>query len=276
MPFVTVNNARLWYDAAGEGEPILLHHGYTACRENWQPVGRILEHKYNVVIMECRGCGESEHTDGGHNLDQFAEDAIALMSELGHEKFTFVGHSMGGGIGMTIAIKHPKVLNKLVLVGSVGAKGLVGQSFRTNVEERLAARKAGDKEFFMREQRDGFFRADVQTEAWFERRVHHMMNVVSDNHLIDAMDSMQSMDYRDALAEVKTPTLVIAGGVDPLMTTNIEDYQRLPNAALHIFSRAAHEIGIHETEGTAKVIDEFMQHGPLNAGTLKTPPSSRA
>lgn len=147
MPYVTVNNARLWYDAAGEGAPILLHHGYTASRDNWQPVGRILEHKYRVVIMECRGCGQSEHTEEGNNLEQFAEDAVALMRELGHDSFTFVGHSMGGGVGMTIAINHPEALDKLVLVGSVGAKGLIGQSFRTNVEERLAARKAGDRDF---------------------------------------------------------------------------------------------------------------------------------
>ncbi|MBL6691239.1 MAG: alpha/beta hydrolase [Pseudomonadales bacterium] len=269
MPYVTVNNARLWYDAAGEGAPILLHHGYTASRDNWQPVGRILEHKYRVVIMECRGCGQSEHTEEGNNLEQFAEDAVALMRELGHDTFTFVGHSMGGGVGMTIAIKHPEALDKLVLVGSVSAKGLIGQSFRTNVEQRLAARKARDRDFFLREQRDGFFRPDVQTEAWFEKRIHHMMHVISERHLVDAMQSMQSMDYTEALAGIETPTLVIAGGVDPLMKTNIEDYQRLPNAALHIFSRAAHEIGIHETEGTAKAIDEFMQHGPLNADTLK-------
>lgn len=96
-----------------------------------------------------------------------------------------------------------------------------------------------------------------------------MMNVISERHLIDAMQSLQSMDYTEALAGIETPTLVIAGGVDPLMKTNIEDYQRLPNAALHVFSRAAHEIGIHETEGTAKAIDAFMQHGPLNADTLK-------
>lgn len=269
MPFASVNNARLWYDVAGEGEPILLHHGYTAARDNWQPVGRILEHKYQVVIMECRGCGASEHTTDGYSLKQYADDAIALMKSLGHDRFTFVGHSMGGGVGMTIAIHQPEVLERLVLVGSVGSKGLVGQSFRTNVEERLAARKNDDQDFFFREQRTGLFRPDVQTEAWFKKRVHHMMHIVSDGHLIDSMASMQSMDYREALKAVHTPTLVIAGGVDPLLKTNIEDYERLPNASLHVFSRAAHEIGIHETEGTAKAIDEFMKYGPLNAGTLK-------
>lgn len=274
MPFANVNNARLWYDVAGEGDPILLHHGYTAARDNWQPVGRILEHKYRVVIMECRGCGASEHTEDGYNLEQYAEDAVALMHSLGHEHFTFAGHSMGGGIGMTIAIRRPEVLGKLILVASVGSKGLVGQSFRTNVEERLAARKSGDHEFFFREQRKGFFRPDVQTDAWFEKRVHHMMHVISDRHLIDSMASMQAMDYREALSTVEVPTLVIAGGVDPLLKANIEDYERLPNASLHVFSRAAHEIGIHETEGTARVIDEFMQFGPLNAATLINPPSS--
>ncbi len=269
MPFATVNNARLWYQTLGEGEPILLHHGYTAARDNWLPVAERLKNEYQVTVVECRGCGESEHTQDGYNLNQYAEDAIALMRELGHARFTFAGHSMGGGVGMALAINFPDVLERLILVGSVGAKGLVGDSFRQNVHDRLAARAAGDLDFFLREQRAGLFRPDVQTEDWFSLRAKHLMETVSEGHLIDSMASMQSMNYREQLAGITTPTLVIAGGVDPLLKTNIEDFYRLPDAALHVFSRAAHEIALHETAGTADVIAAFMRHGPLNAATLK-------
>ena len=269
MAFKNINGAKLWYDESGQGEPILLHHGYTASRDNWQPVAERLSSRYRVVLMECRGCGESEHTDDGYNLEQYAEDAVTLMTELGHASFNFAGHSMGGGVGMTVAINHPSRLNKLVLMASVGSKGLIGKSFRDNVNARLQARKNNDREFFFKEQTAGRFRPEVQSDAWIEKRIHHLMHVVSDKHLTDSMASMQSMDYTAALTSITTPTLVIGGGVDPLLTTNLEDYQRLPDASLQVFFRAAHEIGIHETAGVAAVIEGFLQYGALNASTLK-------
>jgi 3-oxoadipate enol-lactonase len=269
MPHLSINNADLWYDTLGEGEPLLLHHGYTAARENWLPVANILKKHYQVVVIECRGCGESEHTEDGCNIEQYALDSIELMRQLGHDRFSFAGHSMGGGVGMTLAIKHPDKLEKLILVASVGSKGLIGDSFRANVDARLEARRNKDRDFFEREYSAGIFRPDVQTEDWKNLRVHHLMNVVSDKHLIDSMKSMQAMDYIDDLKNIETPTLVLSGGVDPLLNTNLDDYRRLPNACLQVFFRAAHEIGIHETEGVAETIHKFMQHGALNAETLK-------
>ena len=85
MPHLTINNANLWYDTLGEGEPLLLHHGYTTSRENWLPVAEILKKHYQVVVIECRGCGESEHTESGYTLEQYALEAIELMRQLGHE-----------------------------------------------------------------------------------------------------------------------------------------------------------------------------------------------
>ena len=87
-----------------------------------------------MLVLECRGCGDSEHTEDGCNLEQYALDSIGLMHQLRHNRFSFSGHSMGGGIGMTLALKHPNKLKRLALVASVGAKGLVSDSFRANVD----------------------------------------------------------------------------------------------------------------------------------------------
>jgi pimeloyl-ACP methyl ester carboxylesterase len=73
MPQATINNANLWYEVTGEGSPLLLHHGYTASRVNWQPVCDRLKDKYQIIMMECRGTGESEHTEDGYNLTQYSQ-----------------------------------------------------------------------------------------------------------------------------------------------------------------------------------------------------------
>ena len=79
MPHVTVNGARLWYEVCGTGAPILFHHGYTASRVNWMPVVERLEGRYQCILMECRGTGESEYTTDGYSLEQYAADVIGVM-----------------------------------------------------------------------------------------------------------------------------------------------------------------------------------------------------
>ena len=56
------------------------------------------------------------------------------MQKLGHHGFSFAGHSMGGGIGMTLVLKRPDKLKKLVLMASIGSKGLIGDSFRQTLD----------------------------------------------------------------------------------------------------------------------------------------------
>ena len=117
-------------------------------------------------------------------------DSIELMQQLGHHRFSFAGHRMGNGVGMTLAVKYPDKLEKPVLMASIGSKGLVGDSFRANVDARLEARRNKDRNFFERDYSAGLFRPEVQTEAWKNLRAHHLMVVVSDRHLINFMPSM--------------------------------------------------------------------------------------
>jgi len=70
MPHLTINNANLWFETLGKGEPLLLHHGYTVSCENWLPMANILKKCCRVVIIECRGRGDSEHTNDGYSLEQ--------------------------------------------------------------------------------------------------------------------------------------------------------------------------------------------------------------
>lgn len=129
------------------------------------------------------------------NLEQYALDSIELMHQLGHDRFSFADHSMGGGIGMTLALKHPDKLKKLELVASVGSKRLVGDSFSATVDARLEALRNNDKNFFERDYTAVLFHPQVQTEDWKDLRAHHLMNIESDRHLIDSMQLMQALDF---------------------------------------------------------------------------------
>ena len=265
MPHATINNAKLWYDTMGTGEPLLLHHGYTASRVNWMPVAERLKDKYQIIMMECRGTGESEDTEGGYNIPQYANDVIGLMDFLEIEKLTFAGHSMGGGIGYELGTSHAARLERLILMAPIPSGG----TQQTNLDMReivIKAKEAGNRDFFMAQQVAGKFR-DEQTNEWFESRVDHMLRI-SEGHLIGGAESMHALDLESAISEITTPTLMLAGAVDGLLAANLADYQRMPNATLHVFSRGGHDVAIHEPDGVSQAIDEFMIHGPLSAQIL--------
>ncbi|MEM8766454.1 MAG: alpha/beta hydrolase [Pseudomonadota bacterium] len=162
MPYADINGARLWYEVRGQGEPLLLHHGYTASRVNWMPVAERLEHRYQIILMECRGTGQSEHTPDGYTLEQYARDVVAMLDHLGIDRVTFAGHSMGGGIGYLLALDHAERLERLVLMAPIPAEG-VGQITPELRQQRLEERRRGDKEAILARYRLMQFRDDVET-----------------------------------------------------------------------------------------------------------------
>ncbi len=267
MPHVEVNGARLWYEVTGQGEPVLLHHGYTASRANWMPVAERLKDEYQIILMECRGTGESEDTSDGYNIPQYGEDVIGLLDHLGLTKVTFAGHSMGGGIGYYLAVKHADRLDKLVLMAPIPASGISTPPDPEALAVRQAARDRGDRDFFLQEMINSRFREDVQTDAWFNLRVDHLLRV-SEGHVRGGAQSMRDIDFGKDLAAIHTPTLMLAGCVDGLLPFNLDDYSKLPNACLHVLSRAGHDVAIHEPDATSEAIRDFLKHGPLNAQLL--------
>jgi len=266
MPHVTINNARLWYDCLGHGEPLLLHHGYTASRVNWLAVAEELKQYYRVILMECRGTGESEDTLDGYNLEQYAEDVLGLMDYLEIDRFSFAGHSMGGGIGFMLGAYHLNRLNRLILMAPIPSKG-TGMGNAAMLGARIQQRKHNNRAAIKQNYLDTRFRPEVETDAWIESRVDHILRV-SDGHLIDGAKAMAEINLSEKLADITIPTLMLAGSVDGLLAANLEDFKRLPNAALQVFSRAGHEVAIHEPIGVSDAIHTFMQHGAISAKDL--------
>jgi len=266
MAHAMINGARLWYDVQGEGEPLLLHHGYTASRVNWEPAAAMLRDRYQVILMECRGTGDSEHTADGYSLDQYAADVIGMADHLGLDRFSFAGHSMGGGIGYVLALGYPQRIERLILMASVPADGypLPSKEVRDFLIER---RRRGDRASYMEEYIATRFRPEIETDAWFNSRIDHIL-AASEGHYVQGAESFAQLRVGDRLIDLDVPTLVLAGAVDSLLAANLADFSRLPNATLQVFSRAGHEVAVHEPEGVTAAIDGFMRHGVVTAAKL--------
>ena len=268
MPIANINNADLWYDVMGQGEPLLLHHGYTASRVNWMPVAERLKDLYQIILMECRGTGESEHTQSGYEIAQYALDVVGLLDHLALERVAFAGHSMGGGIGFQLGVHHSARLTKLILKAAIPSGG-IGPYSQELLDQQLAARRRGDRTFFLNRYHQRRTLAELEDDDWFEDRVNHLMTI-SDGHLAGGLETMSNLNLTTQLDNLTTPTLVIAGSGDGLLNANLQDYQRLPNADLAVLSRVGHEVAVHAPDAVAEAIDKFMTFGPT---APKQPPA---
>lgn len=260
MPKTLINDAQIWYDVRGQGAPLLLHHGYTASRVNWMPVADRLMDRYQIIMMECRGTGESEHTATGYTIAQYARDVVGLLDHLGLSSASYAGHSMGGGIGFELGVNHSDRIDKLILMAPIPSGG-IGPVPQFLLDQQLEARANHDRDFFIHRYRAGRLIPEHETDAWYEDRTDHLLSV-SEGHLVGGMHTMSELRLEDKLAELVTPTLMIAGSGDGLLGPNLRDFGRLPNADLAVLSRVGHEVAIHAPDDVAKAIDLFMQYGP--------------
>src|SRR5690349_24626992 len=112
-----VNGTELNYEVSGkEGAPwLVLSHSLACTVRMWDPQVAAFKDRYRILNYDMRGHGASGAPSGAYSLDLLADDVLALMKECGIKRATFMGLSIGGMIGQTLALKNPAPFEKMVL-----------------------------------------------------------------------------------------------------------------------------------------------------------------
>ena len=111
---------RVFYRSAGSGPVVVLVHGITSTSATWANVLPYLAERFSVIAPDLLGHGESAKPRGDYSLGAYASGIRDLLIALGHDRATFVGHSLGGGVAMQLAYLFPEHCDRLVLVSSGG------------------------------------------------------------------------------------------------------------------------------------------------------------
>ena len=111
---------RVVYRTAGRGPVLLLLHGVANSSETWAGVAPLLSERFTLIAPDLLGHGASATPRGDYSLGAHASGARDVVTALGHERVTVVGHSLGGGIAMQFAYLFPERCERLVLVSSGG------------------------------------------------------------------------------------------------------------------------------------------------------------
>ena len=231
MPHITVGkensgDIQLYYEDHGLGQPVVLIHGYPLSGASWEKqVPVLLEPGYRVITYDRRGFGKSSRPATGYNYDTFAEDLHRLVTQLKLHDFTLVGFSMGGGEVTRYLGKYgSKGVSKAVIISGVppyllktadNLSGVEGSVF-AGIEKAVAT----DRYTFL----SGFFQNFYNTDQFLGKRVSEQAiqanwNVAAGASAIASLACVATWhtDFREDLARIDVPTLVIQGDADRIL-----------------------------------------------------------
>jgi len=270
---VTVGDVRLQVAEAGAGgRPLLLVHGFTGAKEDfqdwWEPLA---ERGWHVVAPDLRGHGASDHPERpeDYSLDLLEADVVGLVDALGWSRFVMVGHSMGGMVGQAIAVDHGDRLDGLVLMdtipGAASGGGLTmlvfkaaGRLLSLKTMARLVRKPPPKSPASVRRlyaERPGY--AD-----WAQAKV-----LASSPVMAKAM--MAELGHRpDRLPELRSlglPVLVIAGEHDMpgFVAGSTAMAEAIPGATLAVLAGAAHSPQLETPDAWWAAVSAFLDELPL-------------
>ncbi len=118
--YVPVNGLRMYYEIHGKGEPVVLLHGsYMTIPSNWQEMIAALSKTRQVIAVEMQGHGRTAAINRDFSYGNLADDVAAMLDYLKIGKADLIGYSMGGGVAMEVAIRHPQNVRRVVSISAV-------------------------------------------------------------------------------------------------------------------------------------------------------------
>ena len=270
---IELHGHRVAYRCAGSGSVIVLVHGITSTSATWERVMPALAKRFTVIAPDLLGHGGSAKPRGDYSLGAYASGARDLLIALGHERATFVGHSLGGGVAMQLAYQFPERCERLVLVDSGGLGSevnlllrmatLPGAEFVLPVlaSERVLGAGRGVGRFF------GRLGLRVHTDIAEMARGHASLAerearaafVHTLRTIVDPIGQRVSASDRLYLAE-EVPFLIIWGKRDSIIPVAHAHsaHERVPSSRLEIFENAGHFPHVDEPLRFTEVLTEFI------------------
>ncbi|MBI3393114.1 MAG: alpha/beta fold hydrolase [Nitrospirae bacterium] len=263
MPAVQVRNVHLYYEAHGEGPPLLLITGLGLDVASWGPQIPALDRKFRVIVFDNRGAGRSSTPESPYTTAEMAKDAIALMDALEIEQAHVLGLSMGGLIAQELAISHPDRVKSLILATTAAklpprARGII------DVWNRLIGGGI-DPEIVFREQSLWVFTerflSDESRVSGFAKMFLSHPHPPAPRGFAGQAAACLAHDARTRLQRITVPTLVLVGREDIFFPVPVcEDLARgIPVAKLAVLDGGGHAFATEISEDFNRTVLEFLE-----------------
>jgi pimeloyl-ACP methyl ester carboxylesterase len=215
--YAPVNGLKMYYEIHGSGEPVVLLHGaFMTITNNWTGWIDELSKTRKVIAVEMQGHGRTADIDRDISGANLADDVAALLDYLKIPRADLIGYSMGGGVAMQCAIRHPDKVRKVVVISSM---------FRRDgsVKEARDALPKLTAEAFKGSPIEAEYKKLSPTPDDFPNFVRRMVATSSKGHEIGA----------DQLKATTAPMFFIHGDADGVRLEHVAEMFRLKGGEIH-------------------------------------------
>lgn len=259
--YASVNGLKMYYEISGSGRPLILLHGGVGASEMFSLILPKLSEKRQVIAVHLQAHGRTADIDRPLSFELMADDVAELIKHLGFQNADIMGYSLGGGVALQIAIRHPNVVGKLVLVSTVTKRdGWYPEVLEGMAQMNHEAAKA------MKQTPLFQLYPDVDWAVLFTKL----------NELL-----VQEYDWSNDVAAIKSPMMITFADADAVRTSHIMEFFALlgggrrdagldgslkPEAWLAVLPRMTH-YDILTFPGLAALINRFLEASMPKAET---------
>lgn len=257
MPFLTVDEVRLYYEEVGSGEPLLFLHGLGSSGQDWAEQVEYFADSYRVLRLDLRGHGRSGRPEGPYHIAQFARDVAVFLRKRDAVPAHVAGLSMGGMIALELGASAPALSRSLVVVNSVADMRVDSWSdLWFYLSRRVSVQVLGMSRVGQLIARNLFVKPD-QKELRQKFRRRWAQN--DKDAYLWSVDAIRRWSVEDRLGRIRVPVFLVAADED---YTPVEAKRwladRLPCATLTVVDDSRHALPVERPAVFNELVGEFL------------------
>ncbi|MYL40017.1 2-succinyl-6-hydroxy-2,4-cyclohexadiene-1-carboxylate synthase [Virgibacillus salexigens] len=261
--YFCINQMKYWYEVQGDGDPLVLLHGFTGSRNTWKPFIQSWKNNWTCITIDLPGHGKT--TGSVSSMEACCVDLHALFNYLKLNKFHLLGYSMGGRTAITYAMLYPEMISSLLLEStSPGLKTAEERRQRKEKDNYLAVQieEKGIDWFVNYWEKIPLFQSqqklpNSQQQIIREERLSQHASGLADS--LRTMGTGVQRSWWEELSSFSKPVLLIAGENDQkyckLMKVMDKHFEY---ACLQIISEAGHAIHVEKPKIFGKIVNEYI------------------
>lgn len=254
--YAEINGARIYYEVAGSGAPMLLIHGYPLSSDLYRDQRSELSKRYQVITPDLRGFGKSTAPDDDASLSVYAKDMLGLMDKLGIQKAIIGGHSMGGMTVIEMYKQAPERFSGMILIDTAAIPAPIANAewWKGFAEQGREKGVASIVPLLVPNMLTGKARMNNMPLVTY---MENMIKAASVNGVVGGGKALaERPDNTGVLSTIRVPTLIIVGVEDTLTPMAIAKSmnQAIPNSKLEIIDGGSHAVIIEESKRANKAI----------------------
>ena len=252
----------LYYEQSGpeNAETVILSAGLGGSASYWAPNIASLAQRYRVITYDQRGTGRSDRSlPPGLTIADMADDVLALMEGLGIAQAHFVGHALGGLIGLSLAASMPDRLSSLAVIN--GWSALDDYTARC-FEVRLALLRNSGLRAYLRAQPIFLYPAEwiSRHSTMLDEELEQQLASVSQDNLEARLTALQAFDCKADVAKLSVPLLALAAEDDMLVPWTCSRHlaDRASMAGLEVMDRGGHACNVTRPDDFDRILSDWI------------------